>query len=295
MKLRIACAQYRIGQPADFATYANSMSAAVGEMARAGAQLIVLPEYISLEAAAIFSADIRSDFVASLQALQAIHTDYLALASELARRHTVHLLAGTFLVESSPGRYRNRAYLIAPDGRIAWQDKLCLTGFERSSGVIDPGDHLRVFDTEFGRIGIAICYDNEFPLYARAQAETGARLIIAPSCTDTEAGANRVRYGCQARAMENQIYVACAVTAGVAAWSPALDVNTGRAAIYSPVDRGFPDDGVIAMATPDEDFAIAELDLDALDRFRDEGQVGIRADWPQQLRAGVARAVVGKF
>lgn len=295
MKLTIACAQYRIGQPADFAAFAASVAAAVTAMAACGAQWVVLPEYVSLEAAAAFDEGTRSDFGASLQALQAVHDDYLALAGELARRHAIHLVAGSFLVETTPGRYRNRSYLVAPDGAIVWQDKLCLTGFERAAGVIDAGDELRVFETGFGRVGIAICYDNEFPLYARAQAEAGARLILAPSCTDTEAGANRVRYGCQARAMENQVHVACAVTAGVAAWSPALDVNTGRAAIYSPVDRGFPSDGVVAMAEADQDFAIAELDLDALDRFRRDGQVGIRDDWPQQLRPGLTRAVVGKL
>ncbi|MCU7372935.1 hypothetical protein PEC18_19285 [Paucibacter sp. O1-1] len=91
-----------------------------------------------------------------------------------------------------------------PDGQRFTQDKLTLTGFERACGVIEAGDALHVFDTAHGRIGVAICYDSEFPLYARALREAGVRLLV-PSCTDTPAGATRVRVGCQARALENQL------------------------------------------------------------------------------------------
>ena len=156
--------------------------------------------------------------------------------------------------------------------------------------MIEPGDALEVFDTPHGRLGVAVCYDSEFPLYARAQVEAGARLLLVPSCTDTEAGATRVRVGCQARALENQIAVAQAVTAGEAPWSPALDVNTGRAALYVPSDRGLPQDGVLARADADAAWLIADLDLDALDAARAAGQVANRADWDAQCRPAVVRA-----
>ena len=290
MKLTVAAAQHAIGMPKDFTVFAASIVAEVADAAAAGANLIVLPEYLALESAAMFDDETRRDFARSLAALQAVHAGYLELARSLAVRHRAYLVAGTFLVDDGAGRFRNRAYLASPSGNIAWQDKLCLTGFERASGLIEPGDMLKVFDTAFGRVAIDVCYDIEFPFYARAQAEAGARVILVPSCTDTRAGAHRVRYGCQARAMENEIYVACAVTAGEAAWSPALDVNTGTAAIYTPVDRGFPDDGVLATASGG--WAIAEVDLDALDAARLEAQVGIRADWPRQSRPRVVRAAL---
>ena len=292
MKLKLAAARYAIGEPADFAAFAARVDARVSAAAAAGAQLVVLPEYLALEAAAGLDAPVRADFVRSLAGLQRMHGNYLALAREVARRHSIYLVAGTFLLDGGDGRYRNRAYFVAPDGRIAFQDKLTLTGFERGAGVIDPGDALKVFDTAFGRVGIDICYDVEFPLYARAQAQAGARVILVPSCTDTEAGANRVRVGCQARALENQVYVACAVTAGEAAWSSALDVNTGTPRIYTPIDRGFPADGVAAAAAADADWAIAELDLDALDAFKREAQVSNASDWLTQLRPPVTRARV---
>ncbi len=295
MMLRVAAAQYAIGAPVDFAAFADRVAERVAAAVQAGARCVVLPEYLALEAAAIQAAPIRADFVRSLHALQAIRDDYPALARELAMRHSIHLVAGTFLAEVGSGRFRNRAWLATPGGALAFQDKLTLTGFERASGVIEPGDAIKVFETDFGRIAIDICYDIEFPLHARAQAEAGARLLLVPSCTDTIAGANRVRIGCQARALENQLYVACAVTAGDAAWSPALDTNTGSAAIFTPVDRGFPSDGIAAQASPDADWAIADVDLDALEHGRRDGQVSNFADWPRQRRSALAHARVERL
>ena len=295
MKLNIATAQYSIGEPTDFAAFAARVGDRVAQAAREGAGLVVLPEYLALEAAAGQPPDVRGDFARSLAALQAHHEDYAAMTRDLARRHSIYLVAGTFLLDIGGGRYRNRAYFASPDGKLAFQDKLTLTGFERSAVVIEPGDTLKVFDTEFGRIAIDVCYDCEFPLYARAQVEAGARVILVPSCTDTEAGANRVRVGCQARALENQVFVACAVTAGEAAWSPALDVNTGTAAIYTPIDRGFPSDGVLVRAGDGADWAIGEIDLGALDAFKRDAQVANANDWMAQLRPPVVSARVEKF
>lgn len=292
MKLKIATARYDIGEPLDFTAFASRVGARVASACADGAQIVVLPEYLALEAAAGQPEAVRADFVRSLAALQTGHVDYMELARELARRHAIYLVAGTFLLDAGGRRYRNRAYLAAPDGTLAFQDKLTLTGFERDARVIEAGDALKVFDTAFGRIGIGICYDIEFPLYARAQVEAGARVLLVPSCTDTEAGATRVRVGCQARALENQVFVACAVTAGVAPWSPALDVNSGEAAIYTPIDRGFPPSGVAACSSAGDDWVFADLDLAALDAFKRDAQVANANDWLAQLRPSVLRARV---
>ncbi|MBS0589867.1 MAG: nitrilase, partial [Proteobacteria bacterium] len=212
--MKIALAQWRIEAPATFDEFAERVSGEIARVAAQGAQIVVLPEYLALELAATLDATTRADFAATLAALQRTHGDWLNLFAELARTQTIHLLAGTFLLAQTNGKYRNRAYFFAPDGAYGFQDKLTLTGFEKSAGMIEPGDALKVFDTAHGRIGIAICYDSEFPLYARAQREAGARLLLVPSCTDTEAGASRVRIGCMARALENRLYVAQSVTAG---------------------------------------------------------------------------------
>lgn len=288
--VRVAALAHAVGEPEGFDAFAAVIGRQVAAAAEAGGQLLVLPEYLSLEMAAWLPETERADFVRSLDALQPLEGAYLDLMQGLARRHGVWLVAGSLLTRGENGRYRNRSWLVSPQGGRAFQDKLTLTAFERDSGVLEPGDALRVFESPFGRIGILVCYDIQFPHFARAQAEAGARLLLVPSCTDTAAGAHRVRLGCQARALENRLHVACAVTTGEAPWSPALDTNTGRAAILAPMDRGFPDDGILGEAA--DGWAIADVDPGAPARRAAEAQVSNARDWPEQFRPAVLRARV---
>lgn len=290
--MRVASAQWPIVAPTSLGDYAARLRRELDIVAAQGAQLAVLPEYLALELAGLFADTTRADFAASLDALQPLYPDWQALFAALARDCGLHVLAGTFLLRQANGRYRNRSELFAPDGRRWFQDKLTLTGFEHAAGTIEPGDTLQVFDTALGRIAVNVCYDSEFPLYARRQYEAGARVLLVPSCTDTFAGATRVRVGCLARALENQIHVVQSVTAGEAAWSPALDTNTGIAAVFAPSDRGLPDDGVVAQASADSVWTFADIDADALARVRREGQVANAADWDAQLRPDVVAAIV---
>ncbi|WP_454260116.1 carbon-nitrogen hydrolase family protein [Pseudoxanthomonas mexicana] len=288
--MKVAVAKYPIQAPADFAAFAERQAATLGVAAAQGARVAVLPEYLSLELAATFDAGTQADLHASLAAIQRHRDDWLALYARLAASLDMYVVAGTFLLAQGDGRYRNRCDVFAPQGAHLWQDKLQLTGFEKGLGVIEGGDALKVFDLDVVRTGVAVCYDSEFPLPVRAQAEAGARLLLVPSCTDTDAGATRVRVGCLARALENRLFVAQSVTAGEAPWSPALDINTGEAAVFAPMDRGFPADGVVAQTADDQVWAIAELDLDALDRSRADAQVANDRDWMGQLKPALARA-----
>lgn len=290
--MKIAVAKYRIDAPADFDAFAAKQRALLDEARRADAQCAVLPEYLALELSAMQPPVVRADLVGSLAALQPMRDAWLALYADLARETGLVLQPGTFLTDIGGGRYRNRAWWFTPDGRRGFQDKLQLTAFEKHTGVIDGGDALTVFDAGGVRAGIAVCYDAEFPLPVRAQCEAGTRVLLVPSCTDTEAGATRVRVGCLARALENRMFVAQSVTAGLAEWSPALDVNTGEATIYAPMDRGLPADGVLATTRGDQTWAIADLDFAALDASRATAQVANDRDWPGQDLPALRRAQV---
>ena len=280
--MKIAVARYPVGRPGSFAEFAETQRRWIEEAAQAGAGIALLPEYLSLELAAVFDDAVRDDLHASLASLQALRQDWIDLYRGLAADSGMLLVPGSFLLDVGNGRYRNRADVFTPDGGHDWQDKLQLTGFEKGAAIIDGGDALRVFEYRGLRFGIAVCYDIEFPLPVRAQVEAGARLILAPSCTDTAAGATRVRVGCLARALENRCFIAQAVTAGDAPWSPALDVNTGEAAVYAPMDVGFPADGVLASSDGRDGWTLADVDFDALQASRAHAQVANDRDWPQQ-------------
>ena len=288
--MKIAVAKYPVHAPASFADFAQRITTVLGQASEQGARIAVLPEYLSLELAASLGEPVAADLKASLAGIQAFRQAWMALFSGLAQQLGMDIVAGSFLLEHHPGRYRNRCDWFCADGRQLWQDKLQLTGFEKATGVIDPGDALKVFVVDGVRVAVAVCYDSEFPLPVRAQAEAGAQLLVVPSCTDTPAGAMRVRVGCLARALENRLFVAQAVTAGLAPWSPALDVNTGEAAVFAPMDVGFPADGVLAQTAGEQLWAIAWLDFAAFAASRGKAQVANDRDWPGQLGPALRRA-----
>ena len=293
--MKIAVCKYPVGRPAGFDGFAAKQRQLLDEASARGAQVAVLPEYLALELAATFPEAVHSDLHASLAAIQPLRAAWLELFAGLARDTGMHVVAGSFLLAQDNGRYRNRSDLFAPDGGHLWQDKLQLTGFEKATGVIVGGDALKVAQLGDVRAGISICYDSEFPLPVRAQYEAGARLLLVPSCTDTAAGATRVQVGCLARALENRIFVAQAVTARQAPWSPALDENTGQATVYAPMDVGFPADGVLARTRDDETWAVAELDFGQLEASRAGAQVANDRDWPGQLAPALSRARLARY
>jgi len=281
--LRVAAAQYPIGFLADWAAYETKATRWVEEAAEAGARLLVFPEYFSMELASLFDESVRRSLPAQIAAMQGLLALFRALYARLATAHRVVICAGSIPVRLDDGRYRNRSYLFDADGHEGFQDKLQMTRFEDEQWCISRGDALRVFDTAVGRLGVAVCYDVEFPLIARNLVEQGAAVLLAPSCTDTLAGYWRVRIGAQARALENQCYVVHAATVGSAGWSPAVDENVGAAAVYTPVDRGFPDDGVLVCGERNAArWVFADLEPGRLAEVRRDGQVLNHRDWNRQ-------------
>jgi predicted amidohydrolase len=276
---KIALAQYPIERQHSFDAWRAKIAHWVETAAREGASLLVFPEYATMELAALDPAtmgDLHATigFVAGLiQEIDAHHTS-------LAAKHGVHILAATLPCPLPDGRTVNRARLFVPNGKVGVQDKLIMTRFEREKWDIASGGPVRVFDTILGRIGISICYDIEFPLIARAQAEAGATIILAPSCTDMVQGYWRVRIGAQARALENQCFVAQAPTVGMAPWSPVLDENYGSAGLFAPPDDDAPDDGVLALGPLGQgQWVYGDVDPARVVRWRENGNVRPFAHW----------------
>lgn len=285
--MHLALCQYAIELFETERAYAEHLEWLVEQAASRGAELLVMPEYASLVMTGQMAPEVRGDLHASIEALQARLPGWLEQCESLARRFGIHLLPGTAPVRDEDGIFRNRAWLFGPDGLIGTQDKLIMTRFEREHWHIHGGQGLQVFETRLGRLGILICYDNEFPMAARLLAEQGVDLILSPSCTDTRAGYHRVRTGARARALENQIAVAVSPTVGKAPWSQALDYNYGRAAVYVPADIGMPANGVLAQServkTDRSSWLHVELAPVEVANLRAEGEVLLRRDWEEQF------------
>ncbi|WP_240782369.1 carbon-nitrogen hydrolase family protein [Roseococcus sp. SYP-B2431] len=278
--LTLAALAWPVEPTAGIAAYAAKLDRWVGAAKAGGADLVVMPEYACVELGAALAGRNAPDAATELRAMVEASDGVLAAMRGAALRHGIWLQPGTLPMRAGDAVV-NRAPLVAPDGRIAMQDKCRMTRFETEHWGVSSGAPPKVFDTPWGRIGIAVCYDAEFPDMVRAQVEAGAWLILVPTCTDTDHGFSRVRIGARARAMENQCFVAVAPTLGGFEGSVALDENHGAAGIYGPVDRGFPADGIIAeLAHDTPGLLFATLDPTRLEAVRADGAVRNHRDWP---------------
>lgn len=278
--MRLASLAWPVEPLADVAAYAAKLDHWCGQARAGGADLLLTAEYACVELGAALAGNREADEATELRAMVEASGAVLEAMRAAAMRHGLWLAPGTLPVAMG-GRIINRAPLITPEGRIAFQDKFRMTRFEAERWGVAAGAPPGVFDTPWGRLGLAICYDSEFPSLVRAQVEAGAWLVLVPSCTDTLHGWHRVRIAAQARAMENQCFVAVAPTVGGFPASAALDENHGAASIFGPVDRGFAADGVVAAGALDAPgLVFAELDPARLAAVRADGAVRNHRDWP---------------
>lgn len=285
--IRVAAAQYPVEEIVSFAAFEAKLSRWVEEAVAQGAQLLAFPEYAGMELARIAGRHISSDLHGSIEALQYTIGHYEAAYAELARRHGVFILAGSAPARLADGRFVNRARLFGPKGGSGFQQKHMMTRFEGEKWGISASAGLCVFDIGIAKIGIAICYDAEFPLIARAIAEAGADILLVPSCTDSLAGYYRVRHACAARALENQFYAIQVPTVGDAPWCAGLEVNIGAAGFFAPPESRFPSDGVLALGTLNEaQWVYCDLDLGLIEEAQKDGDVLNARNWDLQPGAG---------
>lgn len=283
-RVRVAALQYFIRPIETFDHFSQQVTGLVDTAADYSARLLVFPEYFALQLLTL--ANLRRSLREQIRDLAALESRVVSLMEQLARERNIYIVAGTVPHVSSDGTVRNLCHVIAPSGRRASQAKLHMTPFEEE-WLITPGDRLTLFDTDFGRLAVAVCYDVEFPEYVRAAARAGAVVLAVPSCTDDRQGFLRVRYCAQARAIENCMYVVHASTVGSLPMVPAVSLNYGQAAIYTPSDFVFARDGILAEGIPNQEtMIVAELDFDALHQARETGTVR-----PLRDSAGTARLV----
>lgn len=290
--LKVASAQYPIGQPKCLAEWEEKIALWVKSGAATGAELLVFPEYAAIEQAAAFGPEVYGNLKATLAKVAELAESRVALHADLAKTYNVHILVGSGPVRKADGSYVNSAQFVTPHGKTSEQEKLVMTPFERDWG-ISSGGPVRVFETAIGTFGIAICYDSEFPLLVHAMADAGASVVLVPSCTERISGYHRVRTGSMARALENTIATVQSPTVGDAPWSPAVDFNAGAAGVYVPSEHGVSDTGVLAEGTLNAaQWVSATIDLARLKRVRETGEMRNAHDWALQPGAPAANVSV---
>lgn len=190
--------------------------------------------------------------------------------TELARRHGIHLLLGSFNERSpEPERCYNTSVLIGPDGRqLAVYRKIHLFDIDLSaevrfkeSATVKPGSELVVATTPLAVMGLSICYDLRFSELYAGLAAGGAELLTVPAAFTMRTGKDHWHPLLRARAIETQCWVIAPAQSGIHD-DNALRESFGHAMIVDPWGH------VTAMAPDGPGLALAEIDLERVAEVR---------------------------
>lgn len=255
----VACIQFSYKPIGSFKEFAKNIENLLKQSR--GSDFVVFPETFTLELQYLIP---EFDF----SKLHRYTEDYINLFTYFSQKNGQYIIAGSHIIVENDKEY-NTSYLFCPEGSILTHRKTHLFPLEAKMGVT-PGNKIDVFDTKKAKMGIAICYEMEFPEVARKLTLKGADLIFCPSYTIGEHGFWRVRHCCQARAIENQIYVVHSCMVGK---SPLNGMEGwGKSSILSPCEEPWQPNGIIAEAKVNEEMVItANLDLKVLHKKRKRG------------------------
>ncbi len=272
-RIRVASLQYFVRPVQTFEQFRDQVEALVETAEDYKCRLLVFPEYFTVQLLTL--SHVRRPIDVQIRDLAKQAPRFIEMMSGLARDNHLYIVAGTIpVMEDGSDKVYNECFFFGPTGKFGVQGKLHMTRFEAEDWKVSARSKLRVFETNFGRVAITICYDVEFPEIARTAAREGAHILVVPSCTDDRQGFLRVRLCAHARAIENQMYVIQSSTVGSLPMVPAVSLNYGLASILTPSDFAFSRDGILAEGNPNQEMmVIGELNLKTISESRASGTV----------------------
>jgi predicted amidohydrolase len=193
--------------------------------------------------------------------------------SKFAISYNINIISGS-MPELVGDTLYNVGYLCRRDGSVERYEKIHVTPDEAKVWGMQRGSELKTFETDCGKIGILICYDSEFPELSRLLADEGMDILFVPFLTDTQNGYSRVRLCAQARAVENECYVAISGSVGNLPNVENMDIQYAQSAVFTPCDFAFPSNGIKAEATTNtEMILVADVDISLLRELHSFGAV----------------------
>ena len=230
----------------------------VSRAAANGADLVILPEMFCCEYT-------DSAFLQNREPNGGIVWQSLASS---AAENNVWLIGGS-MPEADAEHTYNTAFVFDRGGRqVAFHRKVHLFDINveggqqfRESNTFSAGNSITVFDTEFGKMGLCVCFDMRFPELARLMALDGVNVVFCPASFNMTTGPAHWEILFRGRAVENQVFtVGCASARNV----KASYVSYGNSIVVSPWGE------IIARAGAEETILYVELDLDLVHRIRRE-------------------------
>ena len=270
--VRVATVQFKMRRIANLDDFEEQVEFFVDTAADYGADFVTFPEMFTLALLSLDEKNLAPNL--AIQKVAKYKERFCAFMEKLAVSYNINIIGGTHPTKMANGDIHNICYVFLRDGSVFAQEKLHPTPTESTWWNIKGGDGASVIQTDCGPIGVMICYDSEFPEVARHLVDQGAMILFVPFCTDERRGYLRVRYCCQARAVENQCYM---VLSGVVGNLPNVEnmgIHYAESCVMTPSDFPFARDG-IAADTPagTETVAVADLNLKDLITCRQTGSV----------------------
>lgn len=220
-----------------------------------GADIVVLPE--------MFNCPYSKEYFKKYAALG--HEQTVEAMSAWAAELGVILVGGS-IPETEGGRIYNSCFVFDRQGRqIARHRKLHLFDVDlpgmrfKESNTFSPGDEVTVFDTEYGKMGCAVCFDVRFPELFRAMAVRGAQIIFLPAQFNMTTGPAHWDLSLRMRAVDNQVFV---VGAAAARYEGFDYLCWGHSEVLDPFGER------IAACDEKEQILYAEIDLDRVEQVR---------------------------
>jgi len=269
--VRVMSVQYQMRAVKSFEEFCQIVEYYVDVAGDYKADFLLFPELFTMQLLSIENKEVAPD-IAIRQMTQ--YTDQLVdLFKHLSVKYNVNIIAGSHPTQIKD-KIRNVSYICLRDGSVHQQEKIHPTPDEKHWWKIEGGNEVNAIETDCGTIGVLICYDSEFPELSRHLVNQGMKFLFVPYLTDNRQAYCRVKYCCQARAVENQIYVAMAGNVGNLPMVSNLDIQYSQSCILTPCDFAFSRDGIAADTTPNvEMVAIADLRMDLLLEARSHGAV----------------------
>lgn len=270
--VRVVSVQFQMRKVKTFDEFASQIEYFVDVGSDYKADFILFPEFVTIPLISINKN--TSSSTENIEQITSYTQQYVELFQRMAISYNINIIGGTHPTKNQAGDIENVAYVFLRDGSIHTQAKLHITPSEKYWRNIKGGHSLSTIETDCGTIGVLVCYDSEFPELSRHLTDQGMKMLFVPFCTDEKQGYNRVRYCCQARAVENQIYVIMAGTVGNLPDVENMDVNYAESCILTPCDFPFARDGIAATSEPNtETVVISDLNIASLNASRKSGSV----------------------
>ena len=269
--VRIGLVQWQMRTYKDVDDLIEQVEFFVDSVSSYKADFILFPEYFNAPLMAAFN---KMGEAQSIRALAEFTEKIRDRFRELAISYNINIITGSMPFIKKDGWLYNVGFLCRRDGSVEMYEKIHVTPDEQKFWGLSQGSQVKTFDTDCGRIGILICYDVEFPELSRLMADQGMQILFVPFNTDTQNAYNRVRICAQARAIENECYVAIAGSVGNLPKVQNMDIQYAQSAVFTPCDFQFPYNGRRAEATPNtEMILVADVDLNQLSELHTYGSV----------------------